>query len=656
MHKGKIRGLRRFLELKSVRETPPKQLWSRMSNPNAEGDFMQKALLTGSESYQIYGAVHMVGRFGASREAWEKKLLAWLVLYILNQSGNGHIRISREDLMEDFPLWLKGASVKIPEDHKESYLSDILSRNERLFASLPEGRAPIVISADGESFYLLKRWRYEQRFLQLLEALIGEKGHCLFPGWENPRTALEEAYGLLSQDPSLLMGPETLQAAEMTSTRLLSVITGGPGTGKTTLLGGMLRLLLEAGHSSGTPPLNIRLCAPTGRAAGRMEESLQGVLHDPSYESSFPIAPCTLHKLLGLVPGSPPRFNRNRPLSADLIVVDEASMVDLNLMYYILDALQPGARLLLLGDKDQLPSVEAGALLSDFLHGLGHPAYALEGGVLSLSRVHRNSGAILEGAGLIIRGETEEFLSFLGQPARKKDRDGRRSTEDSEGDGLFFYQDIPDFPSFLDSMGKEFGLKELKNKIPPFNCPVSHWEDQREEINSYFQLFRDRVILAPSRRGLFGINSLNRALSAHIAEGEGPVFHGQPIMITRNDYERDLFNGDRGVVLTFNGQSFAFFEDSCDKGFRFYPVSLLGEYQTAFALTIHKSQGSEYGHVTLIIPEGVERLLSREILYTGITRAREQVHLISRRELMERSLSRGVRRHSGIREFMCRPL
>ena len=123
-------------------------------------------------------------------------------------------------------------------------------------------------------------------------------------------------------------------------------------------------------------------------------------------------------------------------------------------------------------------------------------------------------------------------------------------------------------------------------------------------------------------------------------------------MITRNDYERELFNGDRGVILSFGGQFYAFFESPGTKPYRHYPVALLGEYQTAFALTIHKSQGSEYRHVNVIIPEGAERLLSREILYTGVTRAKDKVTLFSRKDLVRRSLSRGVRRHSGIREFI----
>jgi exodeoxyribonuclease V alpha subunit len=535
----------------------------------------------------------------------------------------------------------------MPEEQLKETLPDLIKSFPQLFATLPEGRAPVVLSEEGESFYLLKRWRYERRFLHLLDPLIGAEGEAFLPGWDDPRPSVKKAYHDLRENPDLLIGRETLEAAEMVSTRQLSVITGGPGTGKTTLLGGLLRLLLEAGRSQGRAALNIRLCAPTGRAAGRLEESLQTLLQDPRYRDSFPMEPSTLHKLLGLVPGAPPRFNRNRPVPADLIVVDEASMVDLNLMYYILDALRPGGRLLLVGDKDQLPSVEAGALLSDFLYGQGRRGYRLDGAVLALSRVHRNSGAILEGAGLIIQGDTPGFLDFLARPGRKDS--GNVSVSQS---GIFHYRDIPDFRTFLESMDRAFGLGALKREIPSFSCEPDGWKEYREGIDRYLQLYRDMVILVPSRRGLYGINSLNRSLSAHLAPGEGPVFHGQPVMITRNDYERDLYNGDRGVILEFQGQFYAFFEESRRGGYRHFPISLLGEYQTAFALTIHKSQGSEYKNVTVLIPEGVDRLLSREILYTGITRARERVSLLSRRDLLEQALSRGVRRHSGIREFI----
>ena len=649
MHRGKIRGIRRFLELKSIRDSWPADFKSRLENPEGEGDFMQRSQLTGAETYQIYGTLQVVRRFGENQSRGETVLLRWLVLYLLQQSGSGHIRINREDFCADFPLWVKAAGVTLSSREVETLLADTVEQHPRLFASLPDGHAPILLSPDGESFYLLKRWRYEKRFLLLLEPLVGEQGRRDLPGWAGADRLLPEVYRELKGHSHLLMGDETLSAAEMVFSRLFSVITGGPGTGKTTILGGMLNLLLETGSRLKQPLLDIRLCAPTGRAAGRMEESLKELLGHQDFSAAFPVAPCTLHKLLGLVPGAPPRFSRNRPLSADLVVVDEASMVDLNLMFYVLDALKPGARILLVGDKDQLPSVEAGALLSDFLHGRDEDTYRLAGGVLSLTRVHRSSGAILEGASLVIRGETEGFREFLNRPERAEENGPSGDT------GLFCYASIPDFRNFLEMAGEDYGLKQLKQEIPAFSASISSWEDHKGEISRFFQLYRDAVILVPSRKGLFGINSVNRALSSFFAPGEGAVFHGQPIMITRNDYERELFNGDRGVILSFRGYHYAFFEGSGAGEYRHFPVTLLGEYQTAFAMTIHKSQGSEYRDVTVIIPDGTDRLLSREILYTGITRARQKVRLLSRVDLMEKALSRGVRRQSGIREFMISP-
>ncbi len=641
MHKGKIRGMKRFLELKSVRESWPGDIRKRLENPEGEGDFMIKAALTGAETYQILGTVHMVNRFCDTPDKQEKERLRWILLYLMNQSGNGHIRISLKDLFEDFPLWYKSAGYsRFPGDLNE-LLPELLDKNPRLFGRLPEESAPVLRTREGHSFYLLKRWRYEKRFLQLLEPLIGKKGNTPLDGSAADED-LSPVFQELSQDKGLLMGEDTLRAARMVSSRLFSVITGGPGTGKTTILSGMLRLILETRARKGLPLLNIRLCAPTGRAAGRMEESLKDLMVHPVLGEAFQISPSTLHKLLGLQPGHPPRFNRNRPLPAELIVVDEASMVDLNLMYYLLDALKPGCRILLVGDKDQLPSVEAGALLSDFLYGMDQDFYRLKGGVLSLSTVHRNSGAILEGASLVIHGRTEEFLCFLKQPERTG----------IPGPGKFLYSPVPGFRDFLDAAGDSLPLKEMKAAYPRFDQSVTTWEEKKEVIESFFRLYRDWVVLVPSRKGLFGINSINRALSRYFAPGEGPVFHGQPIMISRNDYERGLFNGDRGVILEFQGYHYAFFEGSRKGEFRHFPVTLLGEYQTAFALTIHKSQGSEYKNVTVVIPEGTDRLLSREILYTGITRARETVLLYSRPDLLEKALSRGVRRQSGIREFM----
>ncbi len=641
MHKGKIRGMKKFLELKSVRDAWPQDIRTRLSNPSGEGDFIQKARLTGAESYQIQGTLHMISRFGTSPGRKERDLLRWVVLYLMQQSGSGHIRIGREDFFKDFPLWMKSSGISLDEASLTELFPSLLQENPRLFGILPSEEAPILRTEGDQSFYLLKRWRYEKRFLELLDPLVGEKGKKILTGFGESEV-LESVFRELQKDSSLVLSEETLSAASMVCSRLFSVITGGPGTGKTTILSGVLRLLLTVRRQKGMEPLNIRLCAPTGRAAGRMEESLKDLLADPDLGGAFPVAPGTLHKLLGLIPGAPPRFNRNRPLPADLIVVDEASMVDLNLMYYLLDGMKPGARLLLVGDKDQLPSVEAGALLSDFLYGSGRDRYRLDGGVLSLSRVHRNSGAILEGASLIIQGKSSDFLDFLKDP--------RRNSE--TGSGRFRYFPIPGFRSFLDEASETLPLAQLKQMIPPFSCSVTSWEDHREQVEAYFQLYRDWTILVPSRKGLFGINSINRALSTYFAPREGSVFHGQPIMISRNDYERGLFNGDRGVVLEFQGSHYAFFDGRERGEFRHFPITLLGEYQTAFALTIHKSQGSEYRDVIVLLPEGAERLLSREILYTGVTRAREQVTLYTTTELAEMALSRGVRRQSGIREFM----
>ena len=267
MHKGKIRGMKKFLELKSVRDSWPQDIRTRLSNPRGEGDFIQKARLTGAESYQIQGALHIISRFGDSAGRKERDLLRWVVLYLMQQSGSGHIRIGREDFFKDFPLWLKSGGVSFDLSFLTERFTALLQENSRLFGIIPSEEAPILRTEEDQSYYLLKRWRYEKRFLELLDPLVGEKGRSILPGFEDRRD-LEGVFSNLKGDSSLILGEETLPAAAMVCSRLFSVITGGPGTGKTTILSGVIRLLLKVRKLKGLEPLNIRLCAPTGRAAG----------------------------------------------------------------------------------------------------------------------------------------------------------------------------------------------------------------------------------------------------------------------------------------------------------------------------------------------------------------------------------------------------
>jgi exodeoxyribonuclease V alpha subunit len=635
MIRSRSRALNRFLNLKSVLDQRPDDLNKRLQPPGKEDDFRIKAPRTGALPLWIESSSYMVGLYGESR----REELRILLLYFLEMSSRGHIRISAEDLAEDFPLWSepawpgKGALV--------GELPSIVRENPALFAELDApGTAAVRYAPDLSCFYLLKKLRFERSFLELLKGFTGGEGSLEFP--EEQRRLIPSLYQAVKEEGAIPVGEETLQALEALLSSRLSVITGGPGTGKTTILAGLLKLFLSLHRETGSGMPEVRLCAPTGRAARRMEESMEHLLKDPSLAAAFVHPAQTLHKTLGIRPGRTPRFGDHRSLGADLIVVDEASMVDLNMMTLLLGAMKPGSRLVLVGDRDQLPSVESGALLSDLLYRSDEQDQRLADRVLSLTRVHRNSGAILEASRMVISGDFPAFAAFLDDPVRR---------EGSSEPGRFHFALMPGQRELLEELAGRFREGGIRPGDRGFDGVFRDWESYREDMDSFFALYRQLAVLSPTRKGLYGTAAINRGLDRLLGSREGH-YHGRPLMVVRNDYERGLFNGDRGVVFSFSDGFYAFFEDG-EGGYRGFPCALLEDIEAAYAITIHKSQGSEYGEVLLLMPEGSERMLSREILYTGITRAREGVRLYAAgTEVLALCLARGVRRMSGIREFM----
>ncbi|MDA3958784.1 exodeoxyribonuclease V subunit alpha [Oceanispirochaeta sp.] len=645
MNRCRSRGILRFLELKSIRESPPAELMKRLT-PLKEGErFPLSAMMTGAEALWIQSAEHMVNKYADSR----KEELRWLLLYFLELTSQGHIRISSEDIREDLPLWGGHCFSGAPQIFEN--LRVLVRENPRLFSPLHEdlkdssrveGSRAILYATDLSCFYLLKKRRFEQQFLVLLKNISGNEGNILIS--QDFESHMSQAYARIKDSPEYIVTEDTLKAALMVGRSRLSVITGGPGTGKTTILAGLLRLFLKASQKESPALPEIRLCAPTGRAAKRMMESMEGLMQDSLLGEAFSHPAETIHKLLGLKPGSPALFDEKRTLKADLIIVDEASMVDLNLMTALLRAMKAEARLVLVGDRDQLPSVESGALLSDLLFEMEKPGHRLSGRVLSLSKVHRNSGAILESSRMVIQGDSPAFLDYLKQP-------GRNISSDTGEKGWLHYGLMPSYKDLLNELASDFRALKVPFGGSGFRCLSHDWREKTSEIAPYFSLYRERIILSPTRKGLFGTVTLNRGLNEILGGSPDNHYHGQPVMVTRNDYERSLFNGDRGVVLRFSDGLFAFFED-LNTDYRCFPLLLLENRETSYALTIHKSQGSEYNRVHILMPEGAERLISREILYTGITRAREGVSLYGSEEIIRLCLSRGVRRLSGIRDFM----
>ena len=416
-------------------------------------------------------------------------------------------------------------------------------------------------------------------------------------------------------------------AAAQAVRRRLAVISGGPGTGKTTTVVRLLAALLE---QPGGERLAIGLAAPTGKAAARMAEALRQARANlplaAELQALLPDEARTLHRLLGSRGDSPAvRHHAGNPLPLDVLVVDEASMVDLALMAKLVDALPPQARLILLGDKDQLAAVEAGAVFAELCEGRGcsaeaaaelqrlcgqavpvePPASQLGDAVVLLSHSHRFAGdsGIGELARRINRGDAAASLALL--------QEGRSDLQ---------WQPQPQ-PAAL--------LQRLEQGYLPYLQAVRSGDPQQA-----FSAFNDFRVLCAQREGPYGVTALNEALESRFKRlrslGERERWYpGRAVLVRQNDYALGLFNGDIGLCLATPQGLRVFFESSGagEAGFRAFAPARLPSHDGSFAMTVHQSQGSEFREVLLVLPEQPSPLLSRPLLYTGITRARRHVEL-----------------------------
>ncbi len=463
----------------------------------------------------------------------------------------------------------------------------------------PGEQTPLILEAD--RLYLGRYWWYEQAVARALR----ERAVAI-----EPPAALEESLRRLFPGDDEGSGGQRA-AAELAARRRLAIISGGPGTGKTHTVTAILALLSELSET----PLRIALAAPTGKAAARLSESIRRakprIPCSDALRETIPEEARTLHRLLGLRPGRvEPRHNADNPLPVDLLVVDEASMIDLPMMARLLAALPPEARLILLGDKDQLASVEAGSVFADI-----SAAEGLRDCVALLRHSYRFAGE--EGIGRLAAavnaGDARAALSLLHGP--------------SADVGLFRAQD---------------GALE--------STALAHYRaifeaDDAETALASMERFR---ILCAVRGGPHGVERLNRRIER--ALGRSGHYRGRPIMITRNDYAVGLFNGDIGILwpdAEAGGALRAWFIRP-DGSVQRLPPSRLPEHESAYAMTIHKSQGSEFDQVLLVLPDEESELLSRELLYTGITRARQGVVIRAGDALLERCIHGRTRRLSGL--------
>ena len=512
---------------------------------------------------------------------------------------------------------------------------------------------PLVLDSAGR-LYLRRYFDYERR---LAEALLARAENA--PG---PIDAALLRSGIERLFPAEPKNQLQRVASIVGVLRRLAVISGGPGTGKTFTVAKILVLLQEQALARGGPPLRIALLAPTGKAAQRLgdaiRENLVKIACEPAVSDAIPKTASTIHRALGYRPAKPTSFRRNArdPLAEDVVVVDEASMVDLALMEKLVRAVRPDARLVLLGDKDQLASVEAGAILGD-LYAAANTGFSEP----FASEVRKLTGETLPGSssaggnplrdGMVELVHTHRFSDdgAIGALARAVNSGStERAFEVLARGGSVELRAVADREELAQALGpllraRFAGLAEL--------AP--------EQRLARLDGFR---ILAAHRRGPFGVETLNEWAEQELglrAPGRSSAFYdARPLLVTANDYQVELFNGDVGVIAP-SGEALpdaplvAWFRGG-PSGLRKLSPACLPRHETAFALSVHKSQGSEFDEVALVLPDRPSPILTRELVYTAVTRAKRKVTLFGSEAVLRSAIEAQVERASGLRDRLAR--
>lgn len=461
-------------------------------------------------------------------------------------------------------------------------------------------------------------------------------------------------------------------AASVALSRRFAVISGGPGTGKTTTVTKLLAALIEQARSNKEHP-TIKLVAPTGKAAARLTESIgkavAGLPISPDLKEAIPTDASTLHRLLGAIPNSAEfRHNQDNPLHLDILVVDEASMVDLPMMYKLIDALPKHARLILLGDKDQLASVEAGAVLGDicsFSHLGFSQAQATQvarlTGYTTLSHAVNTQPSIADSLCMLKKSYRFDARSGIGQLSQAVNSGSAQKVDwvwqKEFADIARFPIDSQHYNQLIQSLVSEYSHYLKRMNVSQRDAVTDEQESLPNKAKAVLELFSRCRLLCAIREGDFGVKGLNqrieRALAARklIQVQEELWYHGRPVMVTRNDHSLGLYNGDVGICMLDDSDEqprLKVFFELPDGSVKSVLPSRVPEHETAYAMTIHKSQGSEFEHTLMILPPEFTPILTRELIYTGITRAKKRLSLYVDDRVLKRGIKVKTERASGL--------
>jgi exodeoxyribonuclease V alpha subunit len=592
----------------------------------------------------------------------------WLAALTSYQMGRGHTCLDLQALQDQTAALLGWTALQA-----QALPADLSAAAASLPWRVGEG-APLVLAgkAPAQRLYLRRAYQAEQDVMHALRARLAQP----FRENEGSIAHLNDLFPQASQQADQIDWQKVACAVAVRS--CLTLITGGPGTGKTTTVVRLLALLTAQSRAEKSPlqtplqkPLRIRLAAPTGKAASRLGESIQSAIAQLplALQIERPAAPETLHRLLQFTPDAPPR--ELNPLTCDVLVVDEASMIDLEMMARLLAAVPLSARLILLGDKDQLASVEAGAVMAQLCEGAARGGYSAS--TADWIQVHTGqdvrafgnssdlSASLAQHTVMLRHSRRFDAGSGIGQWAQAVNA-GDVSAVKTLLTQCPCAQTVPDLllPPDVDLLHVQRmphpgvaqilqqGWAEWLLMLRPLRVPQAVCSDA--QALDLIERFADFQVLCALRNGPWGVENLNQCISRWLGVGAEQWYSGRPVMVTRNDPNLKLMNGDVGLCLpTANGLRVAFVQAG---HIRWVLPSRLDAVETVWAMTVHKSQGSEFKQVMLVLPDTPSPVLTRELLYTGITRAKKRLTLVlaSQSVLLQATAAR-VMRSGGLFEL-----
>lgn len=591
----------------------------------------------------------------AEDPADHRELLLLMAALVSLQLGRGEVCLPLNHyatLIEHWPVRLR--------EHARALFEAATVNRLLAFSVISEGQQETPLVYSNGRLYLYRYWYYETEVANTIQRLTTPI--------EVDRATISAGLKRLFTQSKVGETDWQQVAVAIALSRRFSVISGGPGTGKTTTVARLLSLYAEQFSEQQQRAPLIRLAAPTGKAAARLSESLaqaqQTLAVSAAVQAMIPDQAVTLHRLLGPRPNSKNfRHHRDNPLHLDLLVVDEASMIDLPMIFRLLDALPAHAQLVMIGDRDQLASVEAGSVLGDICawqqqetsgelcYSPAQLDYLQQVCDLTTPVSLPGDNPVADALALLRKSFRFDEHSGIGHLARAVNRgEGEQAMQLLRQD----WRDIHFVPL------SESGYQQMVAEVAAGYADYLQLMHNGAEPKQLLVVFNQMQLLAVVRQGVYGVEGLNLAIEAQLQRQRliklsGAWYSGRPVMITRNDYQLGLYNGDIGIaVMDADGKLRVWFElpDGEMKGVL---PGRLPEHETVYAMTVHKSQGSEFDQVVMILPAEDSPLLTRELIYTGITRAKQRFVLHATTKALKTGSQRRTERASGLSWRLWRP-